>query len=228
MIIALAGQKGGSGKSTTATALAAELLGRGARVLLVDGDPQGSARTWAAAAVEGGHPAPTVVAMGEQMHEPSQLPQLAPSYTHVLIDCPPSNGPIQRAALMSCDVAVLPCGQSAFDAWSLGSTITLAREAQGLRPRLVAVVLLTRTQPRTVLGKSAREVLEPNGLPVLRSELTSRVVYQEAAALGLGPATYAPHDQAAAEVRALADELLALAPAAAAKKGKKPRGRKES
>jgi hypothetical protein len=34
------------------------------KVLLVDADPQGSARTWAEVALEMGRPAPTVVAMG--------------------------------------------------------------------------------------------------------------------------------------------------------------------
>ena len=47
MWIALTGQKGGVGKSTTAICLAAEGVDRGMRVLLVDADPQGSATRWA-------------------------------------------------------------------------------------------------------------------------------------------------------------------------------------
>ena len=47
-VIAVLNQKGGSGKTTIATHLARALQLGGADVLLVDSDPQGSARDWAA------------------------------------------------------------------------------------------------------------------------------------------------------------------------------------
>jgi chromosome partitioning protein len=206
-IVAFCGQKGGTGKTTTATCVAAEFVERGRRVLLVDADPQASARTWAEVATEAGHPAPVVVAMGAQMHKPGQLEDLVRGYDITVVDCPPSNGDVQRSALMACDLAIIPSGPSAFDAWALAESVELAMKAQALRPELVVVSLITRKGVGTAIGAGARSALAKAGIRVLRSELCARVAYQEAPAAGLGVAQYVPREPAALEIRALVDEI---------------------
>lgn len=208
MRIAFAGQKGGTGKTTTAIAVASELQTRGKRVLLVDADPQGSSRTWAAVAAEADHPTPTVVAMDATMHRPGQLDVLAKSYDIVIIDCPPRHNEIMKSALVVSDVVTLPCGPSAMDAWALAEALDVVSQARRVKPRLKACVLITRKMEHTAIGKGAREVLASSGLPVLATELHYLVAYQEAPAAGLGVTAYAPGSRAADEVRALTDELL--------------------
>jgi chromosome partitioning protein len=207
MIIALTGQKGGIGKSTTAVSLAVAALTKGKRVLLVDADPQGTVRTWGDVAGEAGHEIPTVMAMGASMHKPGQLPDVASAYDLTVIDCPPRHGEIARSALMIADVAVFPCGPTAADAWALASAIETYREAAALRSSLKGCILITRKQGRTALGKSARAVLETSGLPVMKTELGYRIAYQEALACGQGVTSYAPRDAAAREINHLLEEL---------------------
>jgi chromosome partitioning protein len=206
MKIALAGQKGGTGKTTTAISLATEFHLRGRRVLLVDADPQGSARTWGQVAAENNQPAPTITDADKTMHRPGQLDVLAKGFDIVIIDCPPRHGDIMRSALMFADLVILPCGPSAMDAWALAESIDVVTEAQIVRPQLQAAVLITR-RTLTVLGKGARETLASTGLPVLGTELGQRITYQEAPAKGCGVTGYAPRTPAAIEIRALVDEL---------------------
>lgn len=210
LIVALAGQKGGVGKSTIAICLAAEAVRRGLSVLLVDADPQGTARTWGDVAAEQSRPVPTIVAMGATMHRAGQLTKAAEGYDLAIVDCPPRHGEIQRSSLLVAHVVILPCGPSAADAWALTSSIELVSEARALRPDLGAYVIITRKIGATALGRGAREALAAGELPILRTELGARVAYQEALAAGQGVTTYAPRGNAADEARSLFDEVLAL------------------
>lgn len=208
MITALISQKGGSAKSTLTVALAWELHAQHARVLVVDADPQGTVRVTGEVAAERGQSAPSIVALGKDMYRPEQLPRLAASFEHVFIDTPGRLSDISRAALMVADLALIPVGQSAADAWGIGETIALVQQAQTFRPELKAALVITRILPRTSLGKGAREALAPAGIPIFVTETTYRIAWQEALAAGVGPVQYAPKDKAANETIALLKELL--------------------
>ena len=174
MIIAICGQKGGTGKTTIATALSVEYCVRGRSTLLVDVDPQGSVRTWGDVAAQAkiAH-APTVAALGAGLHK--HLPPLAAAHEVTLLDCPPGDGALQRAALMVSDVAILPCVAVAFETWALTASVALVKEAQAVHPHLRAAVVINRKQTRTAIGQSSRAVLAQFGLPVLDAELGQRV-----------------------------------------------------
>jgi chromosome partitioning protein len=208
MRVALISSKGGAGKSALAISLAVEAQVRGHRVLLVDADaPQGTCLTWAQTATDAGYPAPAVVGMGAAMHRTDQLPTLAAPYDWVVIDTPGRLSDVQRSALMVADLALVPAGPSASDSWALAPTLALLEEARTMRPELVAALVLNRVQPRTAMSRSVRDGLRGVGVPLLRAELTQRVAHMDAIAVGRGVTTYAPTSPAAAELRALFDEL---------------------
>src|SRR6266540_3710102 len=234
MRVSVIASKGGAGKSSLAIALAGEAQARGRSALLVDGDHgQGTCLLWAETAGAAGRPAPTVVAMGPGMHRPDQLPKVAEPYDWVVIDTPGRLSDVQRSALMFTDLALVVTGPSVAEGWALASAIQVVQEAQTLRPALKAAMVLTRKQPRTAVGKVARRGIESAGLPVLRSEISYRVVWQECLALGASVSTYDRGDSAL-EVRRLYEELEAFtlgvqddgkepAPARAASAGRRSR-----
>lgn len=234
MILTIAHQKGGTGKSTLAICIASELAARGRNVLLVDADPQQTTQTWHDLAVEnfeverrasegqppaaeGKRPAkrsapmPSVVSMTGTLHQEHQLPKLASAYDVVVVDTPPRLGPTLKSALVVADVALVPCGPTGPDAWALAETLEMIEDAQGFRPGLKAVLVVNRKREGTVLGNKARASLSASNLRVLGTELGLRQAYAEAVGAGQGVTNYEPTSEAAKEMRALVDEVLGLA-----------------
>lgn len=209
MKIALVSQKGGVGKSTLAISIAWELAARGASVLVVDGDPQGTARIAADVATEAGKNAPTAVALGKDMCLPQNLRRFE-RFEHVIIDTPAKLGDVQRAALMIADVALVPISQSGAEVWGNTDTIALISQAQTINTPLRAALVFVRKLPSTALGRRARSIFESSEFPLLAAETSFRIAWQEAITAGMGVAQYAPKDKSANELRALVNELLEL------------------
>jgi chromosome partitioning protein len=118
--VALVSQKGGTGKSTLALALAWEMASRGGEALCVDADAdrQGTLLEALGLAVARGMTTPTAVAMTAGMHQKEQLPRLARGYRYTIIDTPGRSDEVQVSALMVADVALIPVGQFAADVWA--------------------------------------------------------------------------------------------------------------
>jgi len=207
-IVAVAGQKGGSGKSTVAINVASELHARGLRVLLVDADHQGTAVTWAGISTESEADEPPTVAMGDNLR--AQLPGMAESYDWAVIDCPGRGGKRQIAAMAIADVVLLPCGPSPADAWALSETAEEIERVRELRPDL-RVAIVANKADRTAIGASSRKAAGTLGFPSLRATLGERAAFREALAAGRGVSRYAGGSVAANEVRRLVDELVTFA-----------------
>ena len=223
MILTVCGQKGGAGKTTIATNVIPELLTRGRRVLLVDADVQGTARTWADKAARAGQLAPAIAVVagipmdGADPYDAGavirwfgrELPQMAGGYDDTVIDCPGTlAGGVQAAALELSDVALVPAAEDAFSAWSLARTAELIRAAQRARPELLAFGVIAGVDKRRRIGEQARQHIAAAGLLALQTEILDRAEYVEAAGFLMGATTYQPRSPAAAEIRALVDELL--------------------
>lgn len=218
MIIGVLNQKGGVGKTTVATNLAAVCAKAGNRVLLVDADPQGSSMAWSAA--REGDPLFPVISMAKPtLHK--DLPELASDYDVVIIDGAPRVNDLGRAAILASDIVLIPVQPSPYDVWASADTVQLIREAQQYKENLKAVFVINRRIVNTAIGRDVVSALEQFGFPVLEAAFSQRVIYAESAMQGLSVIETDAKSEAAVEVAQLAAELLQIKGTKTTKKERK-------
>ncbi|AJJ53076.1 AAA domain protein (plasmid) [Yersinia pseudotuberculosis IP 32953] len=201
-VIAVLNQKGGSGKTTIATHLARALQLGGADVLLVDSDPQGSARDWAA--VREDQPV-TVVGIDRPTIE-RDLKNIAQK-DYVVIDGAPQAADLAVSAIKAADFILIPVQPSPYDIWATADLVDLVKQRIELTDgKLQAAFVVSRAIKGTRIGQDVTEALKGYGLPVLESRITQRVVYPGTAAAG--KTVFDDLDKTASlEIQALCDEI---------------------
>src|SRR5690606_21020287 len=122
-VIAVLNQKGGAGKTTIATHLARALQLDGADVLLVDSDPQGSARDWAA--VREDQPV-TVVGIDSPTME-GDVMAIGPR-DFVVIDGARQAADLAVSAIKAADFVLIPVQPSPYDIWATADLVDLVKQ----------------------------------------------------------------------------------------------------
>lgn len=205
MIVGVLNQKGGVGKTTLSVNLAAALTRGGARVLLVDADPQGSALDWAAARQS--EPLFSVVGLPRAtVHK--EIGTIGKGYEHIIIDGPPRVTDLARSAIMASDLVLIPVQPSPYDVWAADEVVKLIDEARVYKEKLKNCFVVNRKIANTAIGRDVREALSSYPVHVLNASVTQRVVFAEAAARGQAVYEIDPKGSAAEEVQAVLAELV--------------------
>lgn len=249
-VYAIANQKGGVGKTTTAINVAACIAEAGFATLLIDIDPQANATLGLGSPKDLKSNIYEVLAGGMAIEEaerataidrlklvPShpdlaganvELPREAGSETrlrealagvrerfdYVLIDCPPSLGPLTVNALVAADRVIVPVQTEYFALEGLAGLLdTLALIQRELNPRLtIAGMLLTMHDGRTRLTRDVeREVREHFPALVFDTVIPRNVRVGEAPSYGLPVTHHDPHCSGSDAYFELAKEVVRAA-----------------
>ena len=183
LFIAIVGRKGGVGKSALTLGLAAHYARKGARVLLVDLDPQGSASLALGAEATGEHLAAVLAGAAapetvqyctfskcpplgllpggpalEGIAAPRPLREVlaAVDADLVLMDCPPGHADLDRLALGAADIVLACCEPHRL---AIAGAARVLDEARAMQPRPRCALVLGRMDDRRGLDRAAPDLL---------------------------------------------------------------------
>lgn len=192
-VIAVIGQKGGSGKSTLSLALAVEAHQAGRAVAVIDLDPQTTAANWSD---RRGEEAPAVVSC-----QVSRLPQVIEAAAKggaelAVIDTPGKLTDALIAAAKVADFVLIPILPQLYDIETLDSL----KDVLMLAGHPASAVVINRASVQGKRHTEAQDAVRAKGFDVCPVVIFNRAAHGDAGNIGQSPAEYEPRGKAAQEI----------------------------
>ena len=204
-ILTVAQQKGGAGKTTLAAHLAVAFTAAKKDVAVIDIDPQQSLTHWMRQreARFGDSGAGLLASQVQGWRSRSEVEKLARDHDIVLIDSPPHAETEAKIAVRSAHLVIVPVQPSPMDVWATRPTLKLAAD-EGVP----ALLVLNRVPPRANLTEAMIGEIAQMGGTLAKATIGNRVAFAAALSDGRAVGELQPRGRAAAEIKALAKEIL--------------------
>ena len=178
--ISFANPKGGAGKTTSALLLASELASRGAKVSIIDADPEKWISQWGKLP---GKP-DNLMIIGDVTEDTivDQIEMAAEAAQFVIVDLEGTASLMVANAIGMSDLIVIPTQGASMDAKGAAKTIRLIRNQERMARRpILHSVLLTRTSAAVMSRalKNVREQLDKAGVNVFQTAIVERAAYRD-------------------------------------------------
>lgn len=204
-IIAILNQKGGVGKTTISTNLAVALHKDKYKILLVDSDPQGSARDWNEAN-EG--KLINVVGLDRETLA-KDIEGIKNNHDIIIIDGAPQSSKLAGAAIKAADLVIIPVTPSPYDVWACSDLVEIIQARQEvMNNKPPCYFFISRARKGTNLSVEVEQALSGYEIPILSSRTMHREIYAKTASDGLTVHSDPKAIEAINEITAFKDEIL--------------------
>lgn len=215
IIIAFAGQKGGSGKSTIAENVAVGLSLQGADTVIVDCDvDQRTASKWVSRrneAIEEGKKLKQIHIALQSDNIKQGVLDAAKRYDAVVMDVAGRDGRALRTALIVADVIYIPIRPSQNDLETLDHVYEILSDTEDLNPKRTIKTLLTMCPTHALISEraDAEEFLVnfKKLMPLSDASISDRKAYRDASLAGEG-VLEGDNEKAKEEIKSLLKELM--------------------
>lgn len=224
--VVFANPKGGAGKTTAALLLASDLASRGARIVVIDADPEKWISGWGRLPGK-----PDNLAILSDVSEDSIVDQIeaaAREAQFVIVDLEGTASLLVASAIGMSDLVVIPTQGASMDAKGAAKTIRLIRNQERMARRpILHSVLLTRTSAAVTSRalRSVRDQLDQAKIDVFVTALVERAAYRDIFDYGGLLADLSPHqvsnlEKARENARQFVGEVIAKLKSAGKSTGK--------
>jgi len=214
MIVLVGGVKGGSGRSTLSTNLAAWLAGEGEKFALLDTDKQMSSSKWASRRdelISENKSIPKIFCPEKRGDGVGQFAiDLEEQFGIVIIDAGGRDSAELRSAMTVADILIIPMAPSQLDMETLEDFASVVAQSKGFNPNMRAMLVINRVDRSRGSDEfmDAIDALESlPGFELSRNFISNYKIYRTAIAEGLGVVEL-NNSKAKAEIQMLAQEVF--------------------
>ncbi len=179
-VVSFANPKGGAGKTTSALLLAGELAAKGARVIVIDADPERWISQWGR--MPGKPSNIDIIADVTEDTIVDHIENAAARAQFVIVDLEGTASLMVANAIGMSDLVIIPAQGASMDAKGAAKTIRLIRNQERLSRRDIAhSILLTRTSAAITSRalKNVREQLDKAGIDVFSTSIVERAAFRD-------------------------------------------------
>ena len=208
-IVGLGGDKGGCGKTTLATNLAALAAGRGYKVALLDADPKPDSASWHDLRIKNKEALPKITLRRTIGDIDDSIINLANSHDILIIDTGGMEGPEMRYTVGYATTFIAPYNPSHYDLNTARKVESIVSLGRPLNPDMISYSVLVNVSnhPHSKSTVDSRRSLQGlNASKCLKTHIHALEVWKYSAGLGMGVSEL-DNEKAKSDLNNLAEEI---------------------